>query len=163
MPTSERGTPIKTTGGDTNVATFRASEDFQGQERVVQIISMTSGKVSEDIGSPDRSVSVNDSLDITTISGNVLAGDNSYMACYLRHSQSNGQCLVTPLLCDNNGVVMGSLESKSSKVMLPVASGGYYLANCLSWPILETGAWKIYPHVTDLSDSNSVEMWCFTF
>jgi hypothetical protein len=163
MSTNERGTPIKTTGGDTQVATFRASEDFQGQERVVQIISITSGKTDEDLGSPDRTVSSNDSLDITTISGNVMAGDNSYLACYVRHSQPDGYCLVTPLLCDNDGVVMGTLDSKSSKVMLPVASGTAYISNCLSWRILETGAWKIYPHVADLSDSNSVEMWCYTF
>ena len=163
MPTNERGTPIKTTGGDTQVATFRGSEDFQGQERVVQIISITSGKTNEGLGSPDRTVSIDDSLDITTISGSITAGDNSYLACYIRHSQPDGYCLVTPLLCDNDGVVMGTLDSKPSKVMLPVASGSHYLSNCISWPILETGAWKIYPHITDLSYSNSVDVWCYTF
>lgn len=163
MATIERGTPIKTTGGDTQVATFRASQDVEGQERVVQIISLTSGKANESLGPPTRAVSTNDSMDITTISGNVLSGDNAYLACYVRHSQPDGYCLVTPLLCDNDGVVMGTLDSQASKVMLPVASGTNYLASCLSWPILETGAWRIYPHITDLSGSNSIDLWCFTF
>lgn len=163
MTTTERGTGIKTTGADTYVATFRASREVAGQERVVQIISLTSGKVSDSLGDSTRSVSVDDSMDVTTLSGSVPIGDDAYLACYLRHSQPNGQCLVTPLLCDNNGTVMGTLHSKTSKVMLPVASGSNYLANCLSWPILETGAWSIFPHVSDLSQSNTVDLWCFTF
>jgi hypothetical protein len=160
---AERGTGIKTTGADTYVATFDASEQGDGHSRVVQVISLTAGKVSPTMGSPTRSVSSNDSLNMTTISGNINVGDNSYFACYLRHSQPNGYCLVTPLLCDDNGTVMGSLESKASRVMLPVASGSNYMSPCLSWPVLETGAWTIYPHVTDLSSGNSISMWCYTF
>lgn len=163
MPTSERKTGIRTTGADSYVATFRASEDVDGGERLVQIISMTSGKIDESIGASTRSVSSDDSLDLTTLSGSVQIGDDGYFACYVRHSQKNGQCLITPLLCDNNGVVIGALNSKTSKVMLPVASGSNYIANCLSWPVMETGAWRIFPHVADLSDANSVQMWCFTF
>lgn len=165
MPTSERGTGIKTTGADTYVATFKASQDVGGQERMVQIISLTSGKITDQVSTPTRSsVSVDDSMDTTTLSGMLQVGDDSYFACYTQHSEQTGQCLITPLLCDNYGNVVGVLNSKKAQVRLPVTvSGGAYLANCVSWPVLETGAWQIFPHVTDLSDSNSVDMWCFTF
>ena len=159
----ENSVGIKTTGADTYVAAFTAAEQAEGKSRVVQIISLTSGKMDPLVGSPTRGVSVNDTLDITTVTGSVSVGDNAYFACYLRHTQPAGSCLVTPLLCDDGGTVVGCLPSKISRVMLPVASGTNYISNCLSWPVMETGAWKIYPHVTDLSLSNTVDMWCFTF
>jgi hypothetical protein len=159
----EKSVGIKTTGADTYVAAFSAAEQAEGQNRVVQIISLAAGKVSSSLGAATRSVSSNDSLDMSLITGDMVVGDNSFFACYLGHSQSNGSCLVTPLLCDNDGLVIGTLESRVSRVMLPVVNGAKYMSNCLSWPILETGAWKIYAHITDLSGSNVVDIWCFTF
>jgi hypothetical protein len=160
---TERATGIKTTGADTFVATAEASEQAEGKTRLILIISLAAGKVSSSLGAATRSVPSNDSLDMSLITGDIVVGDNSFFACYLGHSQSNGSCLVTPLLCDNDGLVIGTLESRVSQVMLPVVSGTKYMANCLSWPILETGAWKIYAHITDLSSSNTIDIWCYTF
>jgi hypothetical protein len=159
----EKSTGIKTTGANEYVATFKASESAEGHDRVIQIVSIASGKIDESLGSPTRNISSNDSMDITTISGNITIGDNSYLAVYPRHSQSNGSCLITPLLCDNEGVVIGCLETKSSSVMLPAASGTNYIANCLSWAVIETGAWKLYPHVSNLSSSDTIDLWCYVF
>jgi hypothetical protein len=160
---TERATGIKTTGADTYVATADASEQADGKTRVIQIISLAAGKVSSALGIATRSVSSNDSWDMSLITGDMVVGDNSFFACYLGHSQNNGSCLVTPLLCDDDGLVIGTLESRTSRVMLPVVNGTKYMASCLSWPILETGAWKIYAHITDLSDSNTIDIWCYTF
>jgi hypothetical protein len=163
VSTVERGTPIRTTGGDTNVATFTASELVGGQERIVQIISLTAGKIPEFLPPATRSVSSDDTMDITTVSGNVVVGDNSILAVYPQHSQPTGSCLVTPLLCDNGGNVVGCLNTQAAKVMLPVVSGIAYFSPCLTWSIMNTGAWYVYPHISELSSGNDVNIWCFTF
>jgi hypothetical protein len=159
----EKSTGIKTTNADTYVATFLASEEAEGKQRVVQIISLTAGKVDSSLGSPARTVSFNDSSDISTLTGNIEVGDNYYLACYVRHSQLNGSCLVTPVLCDNNGTPMGLLESKKSQVQLTVTSGIDYFSKCLSWEVAGTGAWKINAYISDLSVGNSIQLWCYTF
>jgi hypothetical protein len=159
----EKSVGIKTTGADTYIATFKAAEEADGRERLIQIISLSSGKISETLGAAPRSVAADDSLDVSGITADFVVGDNAYFACYLKHSEPNGYCLITPLLCDNEGHVIGCLETKASQVKLPILDGSDYLSTCLSWPILETGAWKIYAHVTDLSVSNIVDVWCFTF
>lgn len=160
---SDRAAGINTRNADAWVAAITASEEVNGHERLLQNITVTAGKVSEQLGATTRSVFSNDTLDITTITGSVSIGDDGYFGCYIRHSQSNGSCLVTPLLCDNNGVVMGSLDSKKSYVSLPVASGTNYISNCLVWDIKNTGTWKVFPHIYSLSDSNAIDMWCYTY
>jgi hypothetical protein len=161
---TERAVGIKTTGADTYVAAFLASEQADGQNRIIQIISLASGKFDATIGAATRSISSSDSLDVSGLLGDIVVGDNAYFACYAKHSRASGSCLVTPLLCDDDGVIVGKLESKKSQVQIALDDGsGHYLSNVLSWNILGTGAWKLYAHVADLSDSNSVDLWCFTF
>lgn len=159
---SEKSVGIDTRNADTWVAAFEASETAEGHSRQIQIISMTAGKIDEFVGPATRSVSSDDSLDITTVSG-IEVGDNAYLACFVKHSQEAGSCLVTPLLCDNNDNVVGTLETKQSKVGLPLASGSHYISSSLSWDIKGTGAWKVHPHIYNLSDSNEVSVWAFTF
>jgi len=161
----EKSIGINTSNADEYVAAFEASEQADGHTRAIQIIATTAGKVDETIGSADRTVSSNDSLDVTAVSGNIIVGDNAYFACYLAHSESNGSCLVTPLLCDNDGNVIGTLEPKQSDVNqgIPLVSSSAYLSRCLVWEVMTTGAHKLYPHVYNLSDSNSIDMWCFTY
>lgn len=159
----ERAVGIKTVGADTYVAAQNAAEQAEGKTRVLQIVSLAAGKVDSSLGSPARTCSTNDSSDLTTITGDIDVGDNFYLACYLRHSQSTGSCLVTPILCDGAGTPMGLLESKRSQVQLTVVSGTDYFSKCLSWEVAGVGAWKIYPHVTDISTDNTVNLWCYTF
>jgi hypothetical protein len=158
---AEKSTGIKTTGADTYVATQQAAEQAEGQSRVVQIISMTAGKI--ETGISRLGVSSNDAMDVTSVSGSLVAGDNMYLACYVNHSQSNGSCLVTPLLCDNDGVVLGYLDPKVSSVKVPVINVTNYLSVCLSWEVMSTGAWKLFPLVSELSDGNSVDVYAYTF
>lgn len=161
---AERSTGINTRNADEWVATFSAAEQADGRTRVVQIVSLTSGKIDSVVGAADRTVSTNDSLNITTFSGNIIVGDNSYLACYVEHSVVTGSCNITPLLCDNQGQVVSTLPTKVSQVVLPTQSGsGNYLTPCLSWDIKGTGAWKIYPHVYNLSAGNTVDLRCYTF
>jgi hypothetical protein len=162
LATAEQATGIDTSRANAYVATFQASQDADGQTRLVQIISMTAGKIDESVGSATREVISDDSLTLTTVSG-IEVGDNAFLSCYLKHSQETGSCLVTPLLCDNNDNVIGTLETKQSKVGLPLASGSHYLSNSLTWEIMNTGAWKVYPHIYRLSESNEVDVWAFTF
>jgi hypothetical protein len=159
----ERAVGIKTVGADTYVAAQNAAEQAEGKTRVLQIVSLAAGKVDSSLGSPARTLSTDDSSDLTTITGDIAIGDNFYLACYLRHSQSDGSCLVTPILCDDAGTPMGLLESKRSQVQLTVTSGTDYFSKCLSWEVAGAGAWKIYPYVTDISIDNTVNLWCYTF
>ena len=145
------------------VAAFVASEEADGHTRLIQIMSVTAGKVDEDIGDPYRIVSTNDSMDVDSLSGNLEVGDNSYLTCYIHHSEPTGSCLITPLLCDNNGVVVGTLEPRQSNVCLTMQSGtGYYMSNNINWDIKGTGAYSIFPHVSNLSSSNIVKLWVFS-
>jgi len=159
---ADRSVGIRTSGADTYVAAFTAAEQAEGKERVVQLTGLTAGKVSENLANSIRTVISDDVYDATTFSGSIVIGDSAYLTCYLRHSRSDGECLVTPLLCDNYGIVMGCLDSQKSKVMLPVVSGTSYLSNNLSWAVMETGAWKVFVHVSGLSAANSVDLWAFT-
>jgi hypothetical protein len=158
---TERSVGIKTTGADTYVATFEAAEQAEGQTRVVQIISLTAGKI--DSGLSRLSISSDDLMDVTSVSGSVVVGDNSHLACYVDHTQSNGSCLITPLLCDNDGSVLGYLAPKVSSVKVPVIKSGKYLSSCLSWEIMTTGSWKLFPLVSELSSGNSVDVYAYTF
>ena len=160
---AEKATGITSSNPNAWVATFEASEEAEGHGRLVQIVSLTSGKIDQSVGAPNRTVSTNDSLTITTVSGNILVGDNSFLSIYVEHSQPAGKCLVTPLLCDNDGIVIGSLPSKMSSVGLTLTNATGYLSSCLTWSILSTGSWKIYSHVCELSNSNEVKLWVFTF
>jgi len=160
---AERSTGINTRNPSDYVATFDAAEQAEGQVRLIQIVSLTSGKIDTAKGSPDRTVASNDSLDLTTTSGDVTVGDNAYLACYTEHSQIDGKCFVTPLLCDNDGEVVGMLPSKESKVTITTYSGSNYFSNCLSWEIRSTGAHKVFMHVSELSTGNSVDMRYFVF
>jgi hypothetical protein len=159
----EKSVGVKTIGADTYIAAFSAAEQAESKSRVVQIIGLTAGKILETPGLATRSVTSDDSADVSAIVGDIEIGDNSYLACYVVHAGLNGSCLLTPLLCDNDGSVIASLDSKVSRVMLPIYNGSGYLSNCLSWPVLETGAWKVFVHVTDLSTSNTIDIWCYTF
>lgn len=47
---------IKTTGADHYVAAFTASEQAEGQTRVIQLVSIVSGKIDQSLRSPSRSV-----------------------------------------------------------------------------------------------------------
>lgn len=158
---TEQATGIKTVGADTYVGTFLASEQADGKTRVIQIISMTAGKIETGL---DRiGVSSDDSWDVTSVSGSLIAGDNNYLGCYVEHTQPSGKCLVTPLLCNNDGIVIGYLPPKISDVKVPVQKSGKYLSICLSWEVMSTGAWKIYPHISGLSDGNSVDVYSYTY
>jgi hypothetical protein len=157
---SEKATGVITRNADAYIATFEAAEQAEGQIRLVQIISITAGKIPEVVGVPTRHVVNNDSLSITTLSGYLL-GDNSHLVCYVKHKEPGGSCLVTPLLCDNNNQVIGTLESKYSKVSLTLASGTAYLSPCLRWEFLGTGAWSIFPHVCQISEANEIDLWLF--
>lgn len=158
---TEQATGIKTTGADTYVGTFLASEQADGKTRVIQIISMTAGKI--ETGTTRSNVSFDDSWDVTTVSGDLIAGDNKYLGCYVEHTQSNGKCLITPLLCDDSGVVIGYLPPKVSDVKVPVEKSGSYLSVCLSWEVMSTGAWKIYPHISGLGEGDVVTVYAYTF
>lgn len=158
---AEKSTGIRTTGADTYVATQDASEQAEGHNRQLQIITLTAGKI--DSGLSRLAVSSNDSMDVTAVSGSLLVGDNAHLACYVEHSLSNGSCLVTPLLCDNDGVVLGYLPSKTSSVQIPVEKSGKYLSICLSWEVMATGSWKLFPLVSSLSNGNSVDVYAYTF
>jgi|WetSurMetagenome_2_1015567.scaffolds.fasta_scaffold367686_2 hypothetical protein len=158
---TERSVGIKTTGATDYVAAFTASEQADSHNRVVQIIAMTAGKI--DTGLSRLGVAANDSMDITSVSGSLVVGDNSRFACYIEHSQSNGTCLVTPLLCDNDGVALGYLPAKSSSADMSIVKSGKYLSPCLSWEILNTGAWKIHPLIFGLSDGNNIDVYSYTF
>lgn len=160
---AERATGISTANANEYVATFTASEEAEGQTRLIQIISLAGGKIEAAKPSAMRSVSSDDSYDLTTVSGDLLLGDNAFIACYTEHSELTGNCLITPLLCDNDGVVMGVMPTKKSQVSLPVYGSSNYYSNCLSWEVRETGAWKAYLHVSALSDSNTVELRYFSF
>ena len=160
---TERALGISTRSATDYVAAFTAAESADGQIRQVQLIGLTAGKIDATVGAAGRIVSSNDAMDITTLSGNTLINDSHYLAIYVQHTQPNGSCLVTPLLCDSTGRVMGSLESKVARVTLPLASGTNYIANCLVWPVLETGAWTVFSHVSNLSSNNTVSVWVFTF
>ena len=159
---SESLTGISTVNADAYVATKSAAEVIGGKTGVIQLIGLTAGKIDQSVGSPLRTVSTSDSFDVTTFSGSVLIYDDSFLACYIEHSQLNGSCLVTPLLCDNGGVVIGCLPSRQSQVNLPLQKGSYYISNCLSWDIKDTGAWKGFIHISNLSSSNTVKLWSFT-
>jgi hypothetical protein len=159
----ERSTGINTRNANEYVATFLASEQAEGHDRVIQIISITSGKIDESFSSPSRTVSSDDSLDISTVSGNVVVGDNAYFACYVKHSKDRGNCLITPILCDNEGKAIGILPPKKSEVLLTLYSGSSYFSPCLSWDVKDTGCWKVFPHVSGLSDGDIVDIWVFTF
>jgi len=158
---TNRSVGINTQNADNWVAAITAAEEADGHTRLIQLISVVAGKIDESIGSPARTVASNDSLDITTVSGNVLVGDSSYMSMYIQHSQEDGSCLVTPLLCDNDGVTIGCLDSKVSRVSAPLKTGSYYLSSHLSWDIRETGAYKCFPHIYNLSSSNIIKCWIF--
>lgn len=145
------------------VATQQAAEQAEGHNRVIQITSMAAGKIEIGNNYSTRSVSSDDGYDMTTVSGSHIVGDNNYLACYVKHASSNGSCLITPLLCNQDGAVMGHLDPKMSTVGLPVASGSYYLAPCLSWNIMQTGAWKLYMHVSRLNAGNSIQLDAYTF
>lgn len=160
---AERSTGINTRNPSDYVATFDAAEQAEGQTRLIQIVSLTSGKIDTTKSAPNRAVSSNDSLDLTTTSGDISVGDNAYLACYTEHSQSDGKCFITPLLCDNNGEVMGMLPSKESKVIVTTYSGSNYFSNCLSWEIRGAGAHKVFMHVSELSAGNTVDMRYFVF
>jgi hypothetical protein len=160
---SEQSVGIVTTGANEYVAAFTASQQADGKDRVIQLIAVVAGKIDESVTSPTRSVSSDDSLDMSTVSSPTLIGDERYIGVYIKHSEPDGKCLVTPLLCDNNDAVIGTLETKESKVQLPMASGSHYLSSCLSWEIMSTGAWKCFPHIYNLSDSNAVDVWMFTY
>jgi hypothetical protein len=98
---AEKSVGIRTTGADAWVATFLASERADGHVRNVQVVAITAGKIED--GVSRLGVSTDDTLDVTTVSGNLLVGDNNYLALYTSHTQPNGSCLVTPLLCDAEG------------------------------------------------------------
>jgi len=163
MSTSELGIGIVTRNADSYVARFEASEKVDGVPRAVQIISLTAGKIDSSVGAETRSVVSDDTLDVTTLSGSILVGDNAYLGCYVLHSSRNGSCIVTPLLCDSNGVVIGKLSSKETKVDIEFIKSGEYLSTCLIWDIRSCGAWKIFPHVYNLSSGNSVKLWVYTY
>jgi hypothetical protein len=158
---AEQATGISTRNPDTWVATFEGSEIVGGHTRQIQVVGITTGKIAG--GLSRLSVSTNDSMDVTSVSGSVVVGDNSHLVCYVTHTQNNGACLVTPLLCDNDGVVIGYLPPKISNVKVPVQKSGKYLSICLSWEVMSTGAWKIFPLVSELSDGNSVDVYTYTF
>jgi hypothetical protein len=160
---TEHATGINTRNATAYVATQVAAEQADGNTRLLQIVSITAGKITGDAYSSTRTVSSNDSLTVTTISGNILVGDNSRLSCYVQHTQSTGSCLVTPLLCGADGKVIGTLETKQSNVMLPLVSGTNYISNCLSWSIMDTGAWYTYTHIYNLSDNNTVTVSSYTF
>jgi hypothetical protein len=158
---TEKAVGINTRNADQYVAAFVASEQVDGHDRLTQIVSLTAGKVGT--GDFRLSVSTNDSEDVTTISGNLLVGDNNYLVFYTQHIQPNGCCLLTPLLCDSGGTVIGYLPPKLSSVQMPVTVSGKYLSACLSWAVMSTGAYYIYPLITGLSGGNSVDVYAYTF
>lgn len=160
---TERSVGINTQNADKWVASFDAAEQAEGHTRVIQIIGLTAGKIGTPVGAATRVVATDDPLDISSISGNLVIGDNSFLACYLRHTSDKGQCLITPLLCDDNGDVIGTLPPKRSTVAVPLLDGVDYVSNCLSWDIKGTGALKAYMHVSNLSNLNTISLWCFTF
>jgi hypothetical protein len=160
---SEKSVGINTRNADAYVAAFEAAEQADGYTRNIQIVGLTAGKIDQNLGDPDKIVSSNDSNNITTITGSIETGDNAYCAIYPRHSQSAGSCVVTPLLCDNQGTVVGMLDSKYSNVPITMYSGSDYISKPLIWDIKSTGAWKIYVHISELSDSNTVKLWIYTF
>ena len=116
---SELATGIVSRNPTDYVATRTAAEQAEGHSRVVQIISMTAGKIESGANSFTRlGVTSNDALDVSSVIATMVAGDNNRLACYVQHSQSNGTCIVTPLLCDANGTPIGVLESKTSRVQV---------------------------------------------
>jgi hypothetical protein len=160
---AERATGITVKNPTDYVATQLAAEQAEGHSRVIQIISVAAGKIESGSNSSYREVSSDDSYTVTTVSGNIDIGDNAYLSCYIKHSDANGSCLVTPLLCNSEGAVLGHLDPRISSVGLPVASGSYYLAPCLTWNVMSTGAWKLYPHISKLSAGNSIQINSYTF
>jgi len=159
---TERSVGINTTNATDYVAAFIASEQADGHSRQIQIIAFTGGKIDSTVGSQTRSVTSNDSDNLEYISDTVAVGDDCYLGCYIKHSEPSGSCVVTPLLCDAGGGVIGVLEPKKS-VAIPVASGSHYLSTCLTWQIMGTGAWRVYPHINKLSESNSVDVWLYSY
>jgi hypothetical protein len=144
------------------VAAFVGAEEADGHERLVQLIALTGGKIDNIVGTPTREVSTNDSFNVATLSGNLTVGDNSALSCYVQHSQLNGSCIVTPLLCDNSGTVIGCLNPQQSRECMTLQSGtGYYISPNLNWDTKGTGAFKIFPHVSNLSVGNDVKLWVF--
>lgn len=158
---TERATGINTRNANEYVATFEASEQISGSSRLIQIVALSSGKIDSSVSSPLRSVSSSDSSEVTTISGSVSAGDNSFFVCYVDHKEKNGSCMITPLLCDNDGLVIGSLPPKTSKANPYLTKNTYYISSCLIWDVKGSGSWKIFPHVMDLSASNNIKLWGF--
>jgi hypothetical protein len=144
------------------VAAFTAAEQADGESRLIQIISLTAGKISDTVGAPLRIVSVNDTMDVSTLTGDVIVGDNSYASIYVQHSQPTGSCLVTPLLCDGAGTVIGCLSPKQSQVCLTLQSGtGSYMSSNLNWDVKGSGAIKIFPHVSGISAGDEIKLWVF--
>lgn len=160
---SEKATGIISRNADAWVATFEAAEQAEGHSRLIQIVSLTSGKIGTSVGAPTRTVASNDSSDTTTFSGSIVLGDNNAIAAYIQHSQSSGNCIITPLICDNNGAVVGGLNPLRSTTILDLkGASNYYLGNTLIWDIKGSGGWKIWPHVSNLSDSNTIKLWIYT-
>ena len=161
---SDRSTGIVTRNPTDYVATQDASEQAESHSRVIQIISMTAGKIASGTNSLSRlGVTINDAMDVSSVTATMVAGDNSRLACYVQHSQSNGSCIVTPLLCDATGDPIGTLEPKVSRVMVPVINAGQYLSVCLDWSIMNTGAWYLYFNISQISSGNSVNLYAYTF
>ena len=158
---TERATGINTRNSNEYVATFEAAEQVSGSSRLIQIVALSSGKIDTTVSSPLRSISSSDSLDVTTLSGNINTGDNSFFVCYIDHKEKNGSCVVTPLLCDNDGSIVGNLPPKTSKANPYLIKGTYYISSCLIWDIKGSGSWKLFPHVMDLSASNDIKLWGF--
>jgi hypothetical protein len=157
----DRAVGISTKNADEYVAAFTAFEQVEGHTRLVQLVGITSGKIPDDIGSPIRTVITDDPLDVTTVSGIMIVDDNSSIVCYAQHSQPDGICLVTPLLCDATKVV-GCLPSKKSQTALGITTSGNYISTGLSWDIKGAGAVSVFPHISGLSAGNSISLWIFS-
>jgi hypothetical protein len=142
------------------IAAFEGSEVVDGHPRQIQVVSLAAGKIESGI---NRSVSVDDSNDTTTLTGDLTVGDSSYLAAYIKHSEANGSCLVTPLLCNSGGAAIGHLPPRFSNVTVPVVSGTAYLSHCLTWEVMATGAYSLYMHVSQLSAGNTIDLNAYTF
>jgi hypothetical protein len=157
---TERSTGITVRNPTDYIATQLAAEQAEGRSRLIQIVSLAAGKIETGIS---RSVAADDSNDTTTLTGDLTVGDSSYLACYVKHSEASGSCLVTPLLCNVAGAAIGHLPPRYSNVTVPVVSGTAYLSHCLTWEVMTTGAYSLYMHVSQLSAGNTIDLNAYAF
>jgi hypothetical protein len=157
---TERAVGITIRNPTDYIAAQLAAEQVEGHQRLIQVISITAGKIETGI---NRSVSEDDSNDTTTLTGDLTVGDSAYLAAYVKHSEATGSCLVTPLLCNSEGAAIGHLPPRYSNVTVPVVSGTTYLSHCLTWEVMATGAYSLYMHVSQLSAGNTIDLNAYTF